>query len=629
MCANHTPDYMTALRLRRSISDLQKKLAYHERVVQSKDHPVTSETTIPGEPPEEPTPFARFRDRVRADIVHNIVNESYSYTPEMHEFAIILRSMCPSCYEFARTIIPMPGINHVDEKFQGEINETTQRMSGLEVESILQSLSIYREIYVSPDYKDGVVGTGEFGEHFYQKDDRGKNSLIPCVLGIDAMAIEPYSIPKVVDEKDFPDPDGRPDGTYCYFFVHYLMPIDPVLPSLIMSVVPQTNGKANRDTLRDLDAIRTTCLESGFWVVAVSGDGDTTYDHLTREIYDRIHADPGWSLSYLDFVHQMQTIEKRFITDFLHFMKCLRNRLANHPLALDSALPYFCGADIAVCLGIGNGLEHKSPGSQLKDSIALRVFSLENLVNLLSKGMFHAALSFMPIVLWRVVNQAVNIKRRSRIQLLDYAFQAARICDCWAKSSGLKEKGARSEGLFLYRSVDLQKMLSSLVVLGFILSLPMDRINLARIGTSSLEHLFGVTRVQTKGNNGEERIRRQMARAMVVKRITERNGLSLGNHRKVNISGTIDDMAAEHLLDLLAIEGSSPISSIIVLFHFVLERPVAPLNLLQMKLHIGLFMTPWFARLLKQIKDCQNNNKPETALQGFSILPRIMASERQ
>jgi hypothetical protein len=80
--------------------------------------PVAHEKILPRKPPEESTPYTLFRDRVRADIAHNIISPIYSYSPETYEFAMVIRSMCPSCYEFARTILPMPGLNHIDKQFQ-------------------------------------------------------------------------------------------------------------------------------------------------------------------------------------------------------------------------------------------------------------------------------------------------------------------------------------------------------------------------------------------------------------------------------------------------------------------------------------------------------------------------------
>jgi hypothetical protein len=55
----------------------------------------------------------------------------------------------------------------------------------------------------------------------------------------------------------------------------------------------------------------------------------------------------------------------------------------------------------------------------LKDSIALRVFTAENLVTLLMNNMVHEAPYFLPIVFWRVANQALTITRATRFILLE------------------------------------------------------------------------------------------------------------------------------------------------------------------------------------------------------------------
>jgi hypothetical protein len=104
--------------LLRKIDELQKKLLDLETAIRRKENPVAHEKILPRKPPEEPTPYTLFRDRVRADIAHNIISPTYSYSPETDEFAMVIRSMCPSCYEFARTILPMPGLLHIDERFQ-------------------------------------------------------------------------------------------------------------------------------------------------------------------------------------------------------------------------------------------------------------------------------------------------------------------------------------------------------------------------------------------------------------------------------------------------------------------------------------------------------------------------------
>jgi hypothetical protein len=51
-------------------------------------------------------------------------------------------------------------------------------------------------------------------------------------------------------------------------------------------------------------------------------------------------------------------------------------------------------------------------------------------------------------------------------------------------------------------------MLISLVMMDFILTLPIPRIAINRLGTMDLERMFGVTRVANYGNNQGEQFMR-------------------------------------------------------------------------------------------------------------------------
>jgi hypothetical protein len=47
---------------------------------------------------------------------------------------------------------------------------------------------------------------------------------------------------------------------------------------------------------------------------------------------------------------------------------------------------------------------------------------LDNLVTLLLNKKPHKAFFFLPIVIWRIANQALSIMREARIHLLEVAF---------------------------------------------------------------------------------------------------------------------------------------------------------------------------------------------------------------
>jgi hypothetical protein len=117
-------------------------------------------------------------------------------------------------------------------------------------------------------------------------------------------------------------------------------------------------------------------------------------------IYQSIHG--AQDASFGDFVKAMEegAYPEPFVRDFLHEMKCLRNRVADHQLALSAyAMQMIDAAELGDMLGIPQRLTKKTCGSQLKDTFALNTFSLANVVTLAESAYYHAALFFLPIAL--------------------------------------------------------------------------------------------------------------------------------------------------------------------------------------------------------------------------------------
>jgi hypothetical protein len=568
--------------------------------------------------------FEIFRDTVRNSIVQNIQYDTCNYPQAMYDLAFIVRSMSPVCYRFLRTIIPMPTLNHVDDKFKDAIDGVEQMMT--DIDGIPEALDRYRQSHIPENYDGGVARADDNADTPFIEDNSGTNSQIPCILGVDAMAIEPYTTDMANDNEDS-RADDRPGRSrkFTYFFVYYLMPIDPLLPNCVISVIPKVNGKADLKTQEHLDRIEEMCSKSGFWVVAVSADGDNTYDRLTDSIYELIQSDGSGSRSYQEFISEMGKIRMPFITDFLHFAKCLRNRLSKHNISLDSQLAPVMAPWVSWLLGLDDCLTKMSPGAQLKDSLALRVFNLENVVKLFGTNAIHAALYFLPIVLWRVINQAQNITRDGRIQILDVAFQAARMWDHCLENSHLHEKSSKENPgpLTFVRHADVKRLLSSLVAIGFVLTLPIKRINLARLGTSGLEHLFGMTRLGTRGNNGAKRIQRQIARSTLVKRMEAQNGLCLGKSRNRNLAGTTDDVTSDGLVQIPSPETFEGRLAVYEIFLALLSGNPNPFVIRQHPaVHI---LKEWLKNLLDTVEDGQNNNTHETSLGALNPIPRMIA----
>jgi hypothetical protein len=158
----------------------------------------------------------------------------------------------------------------------------------------------------------------------------------------------------------------------------------------------------------------------------------------------------------------------------------------------------------------------------------------------LANNKLQEALYFLPIVLWRVANQALNVTREARVKLLGSAFDVTQRCAAlydgcdWSHSAHFGEKA------FFWRRDDIDKILASLAVMGHIVTLRIPRIAINRIGTVDFEHLFGVTRVAERGNNHGQRIMRRLVKSNFLARIAEHWGLTLKRRRQRNSSGVYD-----------------------------------------------------------------------------------------
>jgi hypothetical protein len=175
-----------------------------------------------------------------------------------------------------------------------------------------------------------------------------------------------------------------------------------------------------------------------------------------------------------------------FITDFVRFLKCLRNRLFRRSVFLHVDLLPVVAEHLKYVLPTGDALESRSNGSQLKDLIAPRVFTLHNLVTLLINDMIHEAFYFLPIVFWRVTNQGLNITRNTGLIFLETVFDSARRCAHWFDGCGLSDNCPPGELTFFWRFAGIKKLIVSHVVLGFVPSVLILRIAINCVGTIDL-----------------------------------------------------------------------------------------------------------------------------------------------
>jgi hypothetical protein len=106
--------------------------------------------------------------------------------------------------------------------------------------------------------------------------------------------------------------------------------------------------------------------------------------------------------------------------------------------------------------------------------------------------------------------------------LLKFTSDIVRPLAAYRAQSDLIESGEARSVIFLFRKQDPAKYLISLSTLARLIQLGTENLSLARISTPNLEHLSGLMRLGTRGDNHWERVFDRLARGQMTCRITDK-----------------------------------------------------------------------------------------------------------
>jgi hypothetical protein len=210
----------------------------------------------------------------------------------------------PRIDEFLPQFLPFPQTERVEEYFEEEIDRDEEVIA--DVERAAEWLTRHGSQFVGMDM---MV--------FLQL----MRSRMSVILGIDAVAIEPYSKPSGENKR--------------FMFVFYIRPVDDRLPNIVLGMRTDKGGNARIWTDEMILHLKKSCLESGFKVVAVSADGDPHYRKFVDPMQNQASLPILNGVPFMDMVHNLP-LDDLFLTDFLHMMKCLSHRLTTNLLALCS-----------------------------------------------------------------------------------------------------------------------------------------------------------------------------------------------------------------------------------------------------------------------------------------------------
>ena len=275
-------------------------------------------------------------------------------------------------------------------------------------------------------------------------------------------------------------------------FAFYLQPINPKRRNFLIHFYPATSGKANSDTVRVLNELKTKLASCNVSVVAFSADGDSAYSPLINTIHRRVKH------SFTECLHEECDIPTLFVSDPLHLLKRGRHRIVSKDLYCSVSSTKLDLRKYKEELQFSKAVLVDDEHSKMKDELAITLFQLKNALHLLRRCAYGESSYIFPFAMFATAISCPNLTATERATLWLYAYG---MMDGYRKRQDLKlmmSSGTSEsrEKLFTNQMVrDFQTTIFSLLR---ILIVNADSILLSRLSTSPLEHYFSNVRRLSK-----------------------------------------------------------------------------------------------------------------------------------
>jgi hypothetical protein len=363
--------------------------------------------------------------------------------------------------------------------------------------------------------------------------------VVEAVMGVDAASFAPTRL----------EIDG-PYVKYCFLFL--IMPIDPTLSNFTVHLLPQESESLGQN---DVDLYRELCAElikGRIHVLTYATDGDRGNITEQKNLF----------LSYRDKLNQpIEAIcadvfgdrdEPFWIADTLHVLKCQRTRL-DKELYLSEEIPFINATKLNETLHLNVALTNFKGISKMNDVLAVEVFSMDNLMILLSEGKFVESYYVLPFACWYTALSVRGLTWETRLNLFRISFVV--FADWYHRYMQLPREFLQSRKFFV-EIQDLPRYLNTILFL-FHLTGQERPIAFNRIGTHSIENLFGLVRVNSHFNHTWPMFLTAIARAIIMDAILMGNNMKPHVRREFGIAGVkIFESSGNPTLSLTFPEGA-------------------------------------------------------------------------
>jgi hypothetical protein len=427
----------------------------------------------------------------------------FAECPLSLQFGFLLASHSRPTLEIARNIVPLPSYQTVCAYY--EKRRAVVEASLANLDSIDSQVDVYRATL--PDH--AVVS-----------------------LANDAMAMNPA-------KTSLPAADSE------YMFVLYVQPLDRRYRCFPVHVMPHPSGRATEEVHDAIDRACEALTNRGLHVKFVCADGDQGYNHSHQAFFEQ------WYEQFLEgglaAAAAFAGGQPKFpVGDYLHLWKTLCSKVKNHPVVLspDCLASWVKVEELESLLHLGTVLTDKSSVGRMRDSYALKLFSLSNCIRCLDADAYNEFVYLLPFALQEEVVRNPDLSREDRLMRAILAFKfLMHLFDLSSlpPAEGVKQRFRSGETTAVTFAEDSgwSRILNSALALVVFTIEADEHWSFSRMGSHCLENFFGLVRRSSLGDDRAVTAMRIIVKATIVAEIMHDLGIDVHHRGRDNVGGVV------------------------------------------------------------------------------------------
>ena len=457
-------------------------------------HPVNQE--IQEAEDEEIIPPFTYTHSFLNNLVQNdaVYLSKRKFTQETIDLCYLLYIYSPGAYKILRSILPLPSQQTITDHYKEVYNRKSQNL--LNENQLRLLLNHIKESY------EPAIPIDE---------------TIVASVGFDAASADPKNT--------------KTGGIFAY----QLQPLDQNAKVYPVHLSLSPNGRAKQEHLDKATNIARVGKETNFFIRYLTTDGDPKTNE-PHEKFDEYLQD----LQHLPFNDIIKEVDKYGdlipLSDWLHVLKNLRSRLLHQNVTVADCIHAIQFEQTCKELNIDPLIYKDGSITAMRDDVALKLFSLENIKILLQNQKWAELCFVFPFLLVTNVIQSGTLSIPARLELLEIAYKMIKIMAEQTKALPASPRKFTKDASFL-TNIQMIRIQNTIIGLAHALTFYPKNISMSRLGTHLIEFLFASMRRMSHNNNDSDVLVRAIIKSQIAKDIMNKYKITQQIKGRVNFAG--------------------------------------------------------------------------------------------